>query len=87
MDVPYNTDEPVIHRNPREIRELARRLRDSGADRIVRPRMGLTEDPKKSFRPWVKKVACALLIPVFLVMGYYGFEILLLVLIALENRF
>jgi hypothetical protein len=87
MDVPYNTDEPVIQRNPREIRELARRLRDSGADRIVRPRRGLAETPKKSFRPWVKKVICALSIPVFLIMAYYGFKILLLVLIALENRF
>lgn len=87
MEVPYNTDEPRTERNQREIREVARRLRDSGSDRIIKPPRRLAETPQKAFSPWVKKVIYALLIPVCLVVAYYGFKILLLVLIALENLF
>jgi len=87
MEVPYNTDEPSMQRNQREIREIAKRLRDSGADRIVKPPRRLVETPQKSFSPWVKKVIYALLVPVCLIVAYYGFKILLLVLIGLENHF
>ena len=93
MDVPHNlweeTEEPSAERpNHADIQRIARRLGNAELRRTERLLAGNRPDPEPSpSGNSVKPLLIIILIPVFLLFAYYGFKILLLLIIAMENTY
>ncbi len=87
MDVPFNREEEARLQKRRDIEETLRRsLAEAYANRTRIPARRFRQTPQTPVRSSFKPIKYALMIP-FLILIYYGFKILLLIIIALENIF
>jgi hypothetical protein len=85
VEVPFNREEEARLEKRRALEAIVRRsLAEAYANRTGIPGRTVRQTPKTPARPWLKPIKYALMIPL-LILIYYGFKILLLIIIALEN--